>query len=109
MSYKDAVRYEFRNKHTLPAIQGAGIPVLPVWQLTAGTSRHHPGLYGLNSADCTHFCMHNGSVLESWVTMLQNLLGSLTTHCNGREPFQECLLTAVGEVESDTLLDNMIV
>ena len=77
--------------------------MLPVWQLTAGTSKHHPGLYGAPKTDCSHFCMYKGSVLDSWITMLQNLLGSLTAHCNGREPFQECLLTAAGGNVSDTL------
>ena len=99
--------HEFRNRAAANVLRNAGIPVLPVWQLTAASAAHHPGpLSQVNEAgdhvmDCTHFCQYAGSVLDAWITMLQNLLEALFDKCRDLEPFQECVKN---RLPSDDLL-----
>mmetsp|Transcript_967 Transcript_967/g.2969 ORF Transcript_967/g.2969 Transcript_967/m.2969 type:complete len:132 (-) Transcript_967:70-465(-) len=81
----EVLRTEFRNRVTLPLIHAAGMPVLPVWQLTAGNARFHVGSYmhpklaGIADGkeaftDCLHHCVGPGAIQEAWLTLLQNQL-----------------------------------
>ena len=71
----------WRNEIVKPLAEAAGIPMLPIFQLTDGKNKWahtlQAGTWKQGKLDCNHFCMYSNSIFDVWLRFFQNFAADL--------------------------------